>query len=61
MKSFWSLSSNKLKVQRFIIDWISKNYEGDKPIYLSGTQEDNTSKCVLVQERVMITIPELMC
>ena len=61
MKSFWFLSSNKLKLQRFIIDWISKNYEGDKPIYLAGAQEDNTSKCVLVQEKVVITIPELMC
>ena len=61
MDSFWPLSGNKLQLQRFVIEWISKNYTGDKPIYLAGAHKENSSKCVLVQNNITITIPELQC
>ena len=61
MDSFWPLSGNKLQLQRFTIDWISKNYTGNKPIYLGGAHKENTSNCVVVQDNITIIIPELQC
>ena len=55
------MSCNKIQLQRFIIKWIPENYVGEKAIYLGGAHEDSTTKCILIQNKMVITIPELYC
>ena len=45
------LSSNKLELECYMINWVTINNTDGKPIYLAGA---DTKKCILVQNHVSI-------
>ena len=61
MDRFWSLATNKVSFQQFFIQWITRNYSGDKILYLGGCHVEDHSLCVKVSSQSAVIEPMLKC
>ena len=45
-----NVTTNKVRLQQFFINWVCENYKDQRPVYLGGSHENDLSACLRVTD-----------
>ena len=56
---FWTLTEDRITLQRLLITWITEFYKGNAPVYLGGCNIDEKNSCLKIVNGICSTVQGL--